>query len=60
MTYASALINYWACLFMEIDREALEAGANTMLKIAAFLLGKKQGKDGQLLLKDGGDDNKQG
>jgi len=44
MTYASALINYWACLFMEIDREALEAGANTMLKIAAFLLGKKLGK----------------
>jgi hypothetical protein len=34
-------MNYWAGLFMEIDKEALEAGANTMLKIAASLLGKK-------------------
>ena len=45
---------------MEINKEALEAGTNTMLKIAASLLGKKLGKDGQLLSKDGGDDNKQG
>ena len=53
-------MNYWAGLFMEIDKEALEAGANTMLQIAAKLLGKKLGKGGQLLLKDGDDDNKKG
>jgi len=39
--HACALMNYWAGLFMEIDKEALEAGVNTMLKIAASLLGKK-------------------
>jgi hypothetical protein len=44
---------------MEIDREALEAGVNTMLKIAASLLGKKVGEDGQLQLKNGDEDNKQ-
>ena len=53
-------MTHWAGQFMEIDKEALEAGANTMLKIAASLLGKKLGKNGQLLLKDGDDDNKQG
>ena len=58
--HACALMTHWAGQFMEIDKEALEAGANTMLKIAASLLGKKLGKNGQLLLKDGDDDNKQG
>jgi len=52
-------MNYWAGLFMEIDREALEAGVNTMLKIVASLLGKKVGEDGQLQLKNGDEDNKQ-
>jgi len=45
---------------MEINKEALEAGANTMLRIAAKMLGKTLGKDGQLLHKDGEDDNKEG
>jgi hypothetical protein len=31
-----------------------------MLKIAASLLGKKMGEDGQLLLKNGDEDNKKG
>ena len=41
----------------KIDKEALEAGVNTMLKIAASLLGKKRSRDGQQLLKndDSGD-----
>jgi len=55
--HACALMNYWAGLFKEIDKEALEAGVNTMLKIAASLLGKKRSRDGQQLLKndDSGD-----
>ena len=32
--YACVLMDYWAGLFMEIDKEALIAGANTMLQIA--------------------------
>ena len=50
-------MNYWAGLFKEIDKEALEAGVTTMLKIAASLLGKKRSRDGQQLLKndDSGD-----
>jgi hypothetical protein len=43
-----------------MDKVALEAGVNIMLEIAASLLGKKLGKDGQLLLKNGDDDNKKG
>ena len=55
--HACALVNYWAGLFKEIDKEVLEAGVNTMLKIAASLLGKKRSRDGQQLLKndDSGD-----
>jgi hypothetical protein len=50
--HACALMNYWAGLFKELDKEALETGVNLMMKIATSLLGKKRNKDGQLLLKD--------
>lgn len=53
--HACALMNYWAGLFKEMDKEALEAGVTTMLKIAAELLSKKRNRDGQQLLKN--DDN---
>jgi hypothetical protein len=43
---------------MQIDKEALEAGASTMLQIAVNLLGKELGKEGQLLLNDKDGDNK--
>lgn len=43
-----------------MDKEALEAGVNTMLKIAASLLGKKRSKDDQLQLKDDNGGNKKG
>ena len=58
--HACALMNYWEGLFMEIDKEAPEAGVNKMLKIATSPLGKKISKDGQLQLKDGDGDNKKG
>jgi len=43
----------------EMDREALEAGVNTMIQIAAKLLGKTLNKDGKLLLEDKPDDESQ-
>jgi hypothetical protein len=57
--YACALMGYWAGLFLEMDKEALEARINTMLQIAAKLLGKKMRNDGSLLLEDRPDDNAQ-
>ena len=54
-----ALMGYWAGLFPEMDKEALKAGVNTMLQIAAKLLGKKMHNDGRLLLEDKPDDNAQ-
>jgi hypothetical protein len=38
-------MSYWASLFLEDDKEALMAGANTMLEIAVKLLGKKTVKN---------------
>jgi hypothetical protein len=35
-------MNYWARLFLELDKEALIAGANSMLEIAVKLLDKKK------------------
>lgn len=57
--FACALMKYWAGLFLEMDREALEAGVNTMIQIAAKLLGKTLNKDGKLLLEDKPDDESQ-
>ena len=57
--YVCALMGYWAGLFPEMDKEALKAGVNTMLQIAAKLLGKKMQNDGRLLLEDKPDDNAQ-
>jgi hypothetical protein len=50
-------MKYWACLFKEVDKEALENGVNTMLKIATSLLAKRN-REGELLVKDN-DDNSQ-
>jgi len=50
--YACALMGYWAGLFLGADREALDAGVNTMLAIAVKLTSKKKTKQDQLLLKD--------
>ena len=57
--YACALMGYWTGLFPEMDKEALKAGVNTMLQIAAKMLGKKMHNDGRLLLEDKPDDNAQ-
>jgi hypothetical protein len=45
-------MGYWAGLFLGADREALDAGVNTMLAIAVKLTSKKKTKQDQLLLKD--------
>ena len=55
--YACSLMSYWACLLMEANRDALVAGVNTMLAIAVKLMTKKKAKQGQLLLKDGQNDD---
>lgn len=48
--YACSLMGYWAGLFVDVDKEALVEGANTMLKIAMHLLEKMKGnKNGNLL-----------
>jgi hypothetical protein len=57
LCYASALIGYWAGLFAKIDKEALIAGANTMLEIATKLLEKKRKMGDRLLLKERPDDD---
>ena len=56
--HACALMSYWAGLYAGMDREALEEGINTMLRIATGLLNKKQRKGDQHLLK-GSDENHQ-
>jgi hypothetical protein len=56
--HACALMNNWAGLYAGLDREALEDGVNTMLRIATNLLNKKPRSDDHLLLQDT-DDNHQ-
>jgi hypothetical protein len=51
------MMSYWAGLFPQTDKEALVAGANTMLQIALKLLGKKMVRKDQLLLTDGQGDS---
>jgi hypothetical protein len=51
-------MGYWAGIFPELDKEALEAGVKTMLQIAAKLLEKKT-PDAGLLLKNKPDDSTQ-
>ncbi|XP_066343331.1 uncharacterized protein [Miscanthus floridulus] len=46
-------------LFLGVDKEALEAGVNTMLAIAVSLTSKKKMKRGPPQLKDGQDDDQQ-
>lgn len=41
-----------------MDKEALEAGVNIMLMIAAEILSKKRNRDGQQLLKNAEDGDK--
>jgi hypothetical protein len=55
--YAYALIEFWAGLFAEGDKEALVAGANTMLAIALKILSKRKRAGDQKLLKDGATDD---
>jgi hypothetical protein len=55
--YACSLMSYWAGLLMVANRDALVAGVNTMLAIAVKLMTKKKAKQGQLLLKDGQNDD---
>jgi hypothetical protein len=45
-------MGYWAGLFMDVDKEALVEGANTMLKIAKQLLAKMKGNRTDNLLED--------
>ena len=56
--HACTIMSYWAGLYAGMDREALEEGINTMLRIATGLLNKKQRKGDQHLLK-GSDENHQ-
>jgi len=44
-------MSYWAGLYLKEDKELLEAGVNTMLKIALKLLNKKMKPDTILLPK---------
>ena len=44
-------MKYWAGLFKEVDKEALENGVNTMLKIATSLLAKRN-REGELLVRN--------
>jgi hypothetical protein len=52
-------MGYWAGLFLELDKEALEAGVKMMLQIATKLLREKT-QDGRLLLKNNPDDSTHG
>lgn len=56
---ACSLMCYWAGLFLEVDKDTLVAGANTMLAIALKLLNKNQAKEKTLQLEDqeGGPNN---
>ena len=47
--YACVLMSYWAGLYPDVDKEALEAGINTMLQIAMKLVKKKKTSNVQLL-----------
>jgi len=51
-------MKYWAGLFKEVDKGALENGVNTMLKIATSLLAKRN-REGDLLMKDNDDDSQE-
>lgn len=42
--HACALMKYWTGLFADINREELEDGVNTMLKVALDILVAKSGK----------------
>jgi hypothetical protein len=46
LQYACALMSYWAGLFMDEDRVALEAGINTMLQIGLRLVKKRKPESG--------------
>jgi hypothetical protein len=47
--HACALMSYWAGLYEGMDKEALEEGVTTMLRIATDLLNKRSRKEGCLL-----------
>ena len=51
-------MGYWAGLLSEADKKALEDGANTMLRIAIKLTGKRTGNK-RPLLQNEGDDHQQ-
>ena len=55
--YTCALIEFWAGLFAEGDKEALVAAANTILAIALKILGKRNQLGDQKLLVDGSTDD---
>jgi len=57
--YACALMTYWAGLFLEMDKETLQAGVTTMLQIATKLMIRSKQGDGNLFLKERSDDNSQ-
>lgn len=42
--HAGALMKFWAGLYADLDKEALEDGVNTMLKVAYDTLTKKKSK----------------
>ena len=50
--YACSLMEYWAGLFLEEDKEQLIAGANTMLKIAMQLVSREVRDQKHLALED--------
>jgi len=56
--HVCSLMKYWAGLFKEVDKEALENGVNTMLKIATSLLAKRN-REEDMLIKDNDADNQE-
>jgi hypothetical protein len=52
-------MRFWAGLYAVLDREALEEGANTMLRIAIDLLNKKPRREDRHLLQDVDDDHQE-
>jgi hypothetical protein len=40
--HAGALMKFWAGLYPELDKEALEEGVNVMLKVAMDILAAKK------------------
>lgn len=56
--HAGALMKFWIGVFAELDREKLEEGVNSMLKVALEILASKRYKSSSSsIMKDAEDDD---